>query len=215
MRVPEITDDPLQPADAAWRELSSQTVPLVPVPLESQPNEYIRTAWEGRPYGRVGEVQVAAARHGERLFVRLEWADAAEPNTEFPDGAGVFFPDSADDGPPVTIGSRAAPVRLWAWRDRLVVQQDLPAVRDLVASGPGVFQPVGPRPEPDPDERPGGPSEVSTGWALADGRWAVVVSGNVGAAASGRMGVVVWDGSNEERAGIGAVTPSWVPLAVA
>lgn len=203
MHVPEIADDPLDPTNDAWKSVPTETVRLVPVPLEEQPNEYIRTAWRTRPYGRVAEVDVAAARRGERLFVRLEWNDSEEPNTEFLDGAGVFFPDSADGAPPLTIGSHGAPVQLWAWRDRLPVQEALPPARELVASGPGAFRTS----DSDPS--------VSAASALSGGRWSVVIAGDLAPASMAqRMGVVVWDGSNDERAGIGAVTPGWVPLAV-
>ncbi len=226
MRVPEIADDALDPADDTWAAVPGETVRLVPIPLEEQRNEYIRTAWRTRPYGRVGEVGVTAARRGERIFVRLEWTDSEDPNTEFLDGAGVFFPDADSSEAPLTIGTHAAPVRLWAWRDRQAVQQALPAAKELVASGPGVFRPVGvagytatmsgdgPDDEGDGVRAEAG-SAVSAVSVLAAGRWAVVIAGDLApAAAARRMGVVVWDGSNEERAGIGAVTPSWVPLAV-
>ncbi len=214
MRVPEIADDALDPADDTWAAVPSEKVPLVPVPLEVQRNEYIRTAWRTRPYGRVGEVDVAAGQRGGRLFVRLEWDDSEEPNGEFLDAAGVFFPDADDTGPPLTIGTTGAPVRLWAWRDRTAMQQALPATRELVATGPGAFRTAGLDVDAgDGDDRDGvRPDAVS---ALSGGRWAVVIAGDLArAAAAGRMGVVVWDGSNEERAGIGAVSPDWVPLAV-
>jgi DMSO reductase family type II enzyme heme b subunit len=211
MQVPEIVDDALDPADKAWAAVPSEKVPLVPVPIEEQPNEYIRTAWRTRPYGRVGEVDVAAVQRGERLLVRLEWDDSDEPNTEFLDGAGVFFPDAGDSGAPLTIGSHGAPVRLWAWRDRTPMQEALPAARELVASGPGAFRAAG-LDAGDGENEGARPDAVS---ALSGGRWAVVIAGDLArAAAAGRMGVVVWDGSNDERAGIGAVSPNWVPLTV-
>ena len=222
MRVFDVTQDRsgnlTELADPGWSGLDRVTLPLAPVPLERQPNEYIRRTWSDRAYGTVREVEVAAAAQGDRLFVRLEWADSEIPNTEFLDGAGVFFPDPDDEESPEGIGSRAAPVRLWAWRDRMPVQQALPAARELLASGPGVFHPY-PVTSSDGDEgvQAGGGSS-STGVAAmsarSDGRWAVVLSGELSAARSGRMGVVVWDGSNEERAGIGAVTQAWVPLVV-
>lgn len=224
MHVPQLGEDHLRPDAAAWRSLPADTVPLVPVPLDAQPNEYIRTAWSQRPYGGVREVRVTAARHSERLFVRLEWACSQEPNGEFLDGAGVFFPQPGHDDPPLTIGSRSSPVRLWAWHDRLAVQQALPPVTELVARGPGVFRPLSSGADPEIDDSgrhaqdlPGEdvePQEVSGESERSEGRWTVVLSGSVTASSAARMGIVVWDGANEERAGIGAVTPSWVPLAV-
>jgi hypothetical protein len=41
----------------------------------------------------------------------------------------------------------------------------------------------------------------------------LVLQGDLDTALSaGRMGVAIWDGSNDERAGIGAVSSDWIPL---
>ncbi|MHB8490890.1 MAG: DOMON domain-containing protein [Solirubrobacteraceae bacterium] len=204
IQVIDVGEDPRDPCGAVWEDLPAEVLTLAPVPLEAQPNEYIRTAWAGRPYGRVGEVRAAAARFGERLSVHLEWRDDAEPNVEFPDGAGVFFPDPDDESSPATIGTRPKAVRLWAWRERLAVQGSLAAGRELLANGPGVFRPAGPTPN----------AELVVESALAEGSWRVVMTGDERAATGGRAGIVVWDGSNEERAGIGAVTHEWVGLSL-
>src|SRR5690606_29033970 len=141
---------------------------------------------------RVGEVAVAAAHDGQRVHVRLEWDDSDEPNTEFQDAAAVYFPES-DGAPAATLGSPEAPVRLAYW------QAKLPAARALVGTGPGRFAPAG------------GDGVTATA-SLADGRWSVVLTCDLDAARAGRLGVAVWDGSNDERAGIGAATPEWVPV---
>jgi len=194
MQVKRISGDLADPAAAAWDSAATETVGLAPVPLDAQPTEYIRVAWADRPYGKVGSADVAAAHDGERLYVRLQWADSETPNTEFQDAAGVIFPANGADAPVSTIGGDGSPVRLWYW------QANLDAARDLDARGPGVFAK---RAEP----------AVDANASLADGRWSVVLSSGLDSGVS-RLGVAVWDGSNEERAGIGAVTPEWIPLEV-
>lgn len=194
MQVKRITGDLADPAAAAWAAASSESVTLVPVPLEAQPTEYIRVAWAERPYGNVDAATVAAARDGDRLYVRLEWADSDTPNTEFHDAAAALFPSNGS-GSLATIGDDESPLRLWYW------QADLETARDLDATGPGAFTK---RAE----------QAVSAAASLEGGRWAVVLSSGLDSTAPARMGVAVWDGSNEERAGIGAVTPEWIPLEV-
>lgn len=194
MEVKRISGDLADPAADAWAAVATETVGLSAIPLDAQPTEYIRVAWADRPYGKVASADVAAAHDGERLYVRVQWADSDTPNTEFHDAAGVLFPADGADAPVATIGGVDAPVRLWYW------QANLDAARDLDARGPGVFAK---RAEP----------AVDASAALADGRWSVVLSSGLDAAVT-RLGVAVWDGSNEERAGIGAVTHEWIPLEV-
>ncbi len=180
------------PAAAGWGGVSGERVALAPVPLEAQPTEYIRVAWADRPYGRTAEVAIAAATDGERLHVRLEWADDAEANREFQDAAGVLFPGGGG-GSPSTLGSAEAPVALWYW------EEGRPEPLSFTARGPGVFQ---------KDAENG----LAASAVLADGKWAVVISGPLAAAADGKVGLAVWNGSNEERAGLAAVSQDWVSL---
>ncbi len=213
--IVEATGDMLDPAAAAWTTVPVETVRLAPVPLEGQPNAYIRAAWAGRPYGRVSEVRVATVRSGDSLLVRLEWERSGDPPGEFADAAAVFFPAAGGTAPPITIGTHAEPVTLWAWRDRLEVQAALPQAKELIATGPGTFRPRGASAGDtagtgQASERPG---SVAAASRCEQGRWNVVVQGDLGPASkSGRMGIVVWDGSNDERAGIGAVSPDWLAL---
>ena len=194
MRAEQRSGDLGDPGAAVWAEAETVTVALGPVPLEEQPTEYIKVKWADRPYGTVPEVRVAAAHDGERLAVRLEWDDSETPNAEFPDASAVYFP-AGDDAPVATVGGPDAPVRLWYW------QADLASACCLEGRGPGVF-------------RPTGTNGVTAVAALDGGRWAVVLTGAVSDAAAARLGVAVWDGANEERAGLGAVSPEWIPLEV-
>lgn len=195
MEVRTLEGDLADPTSAAWSGADSASISLAPVPLDAQPTEYIRTAWADRSYGNVSDVTVAAAQSGGRAYVRLEWADSEAPNVEFEDAAAVYFPADGD-APAATIGSPDAAVGIWYWMARLA------AARSLVGTGPGAF-------------RPSGSNGVAATANLDGGRWAVVLEGDAGALSSGKLGVVVWDGSNEERAGIGAATPEWIPLEIA
>lgn len=195
--------DAADPGDAAWEAVSPVALPLVPVPLDDQPNAYVRAAWRERPYGRTAVVTMRVAAHDDRLLVHLAWDGSEEQQTgEFPDACGVFFPQVSGTAGPRTLGSHAEPVSLWLWRDRPAVQQGLPSARPLVARGPGVFR-------PDPA------GEQVTARSRRDGtRWSVVLRGPLHALdGAHRVGVVVWQGANEERAGIGAVTEAWAEVA--
>lgn len=195
MEVRSIEGDLADPASAAWGGAASESISLAPVPLDAQPTEYIRVAWADRPYGNVGEVSVAVAQSGGRAYVRLEWADSDAPNVEFQDGAGVYFP-AGGDAPAATLGADGAGVSLWKW------QANLPAAKELTSTGPGRFANAG-------------TNGVAASANLDGGRWAVVLEGDAAALSAGKLGVVVWDGSNEERAGIGAATAEWIPLEIA
>jgi DMSO reductase family type II enzyme heme b subunit len=192
MRV-ERTDNPakdlIDPSAAAWRDLASEKVSLSPVPLEAQPNEYIRASRADRPYGKTAEASASVLGNGDRLFVRLEWQDDEQPNTEFGDSAAIL----TGKGKTIeTLGSDAEPLNMWCW------SSDRPAGQSLISKGPGVV-------EKNADV------EVSTAANLGDGRWSVVLSGPIDQVADNRIGIAIWNGSNEERAGLAAVS-GWLSL---
>lgn len=178
------------PGAPEWAKATAEQVTLGPAPLEAQPNAYIRTKWATVPYGTTQAASVAAASDGERLYVRLEWADDGKPNTEFKDAAGVVL--GGADASPGTFGSEGKPVTVWYWEDGRGEAQH------YAAEGPGVF-------------RKQGDGGIRAAAKLAGGRWQAVVSGPA-SAAKGQLGVAVWNGSNEERAGLGAVSQAWVSL---
>lgn len=194
MQVSRVSTDLGEPGMPGWSEVAGETVSLAPIPIDAQPTEYVRVKWSELPYGNVSEATVAAAHDGTTAWVRLEWADSAEPNGEFPDCAAVYFP--AGDGAPVgTIGSEDDGVNLWFWRS------DETEGRHLTGRGPGRFRPQA--------------GSVSACASLDDGRWAVVLSHSLDELRDGAaLGVAVWDGSNEERAGIGAATTEWLSLSI-
>ncbi|MCZ2111592.1 MAG: hypothetical protein LC118_18865 [Dehalococcoidia bacterium] len=179
------------PASSAWSNVPSEVVSLAPVDLAKQPTAYIREAWQSRKYGTTPSVSVAAAKAGDDLFVRLEWADDEKPNGEFQDAAGVIFPASSGSAVE-TLGSHDDAVGIWFWEHG----RDAPL--DLVSRGPGVVRKTG--------------AELGAQASLADGRWSVVLRGPASAAQLGQIGFAVWNGSSGERAGLGAVSQKWVPI---
>lgn len=195
MRAERVAADAAEladPAGAVWGGIAGEAVPLAAVPLDAQPTDYIRAAWADREYGRTAEASVSAARDEQRLYVRVEWADDPEPNAEFPDAAGVLFPVNGD-GALATLGDAETPLSLWYWED------GRPGPLRITARGPGVF-------------RREAEDGLAASAALDGGRWAVVVSGPVEASQDGTLGIVVWNGSNEERAGLAAVSQDWLTL---
>ena len=177
------------PASAAWSSVRSEQVTLGAIPVASQPTAYIRETWGSRKYASTASAKVAAATDGERLYVRLEWADDAEGNGEFPDAAAAVF----GNGEAGALGAPEKPVSLWYWQDG---RRD---ALEIVSRGPGVFR------------RHGGDG-ISAASALEGGRWAVVLSGPASVAQGAKLGVAVWNGTNEERAGLGAVSQAWLGL---
>ena len=184
--------DLASPGSAAWNSVAGETVSLGAIPVAAQPTAYIREAWAKRAYASTASAKVAAASDGDRLYVRIEWADDAKPNGEFPDGAAVVFPGSGNSAVE-TLGSASAPVGLWCW------QNGRDEALDIESRGPGAF-------------RKEGSDGIKATSVLNGGKWSVVLSGPASAAKGGKLGVVVWNGSNEERAGLGAVSQGWLGL---
>jgi DMSO reductase family type II enzyme heme b subunit len=122
------------------------------------------------------------------LFVRLEWPDDATPNGEFADAAAVV----TGVGPVETLGSDSTETGLWYWAE------DRQAAERFASRGPGVFA------------RSEGAGVEAAG-TLVDGVWRVVLSGPRSEVVDDRIGIAVWNGSNEERAGLGAVS-TWIAL---
>ena len=92
MKVAKLTGALADPAAAAWQSVENVRVSLAPGALEAQPTEYIREAWRDRDYGQTAEAQVKAASDGDRLYLRVEWADDPVPNHEFQDAVSAIFP---------------------------------------------------------------------------------------------------------------------------
>lgn len=182
---------------------------LEPTPWASQPTEYVINAWKERPYGLTGQLRVAAAHNGEALFFRLSWQDETEdtgiPDTDrFTDGAGVLFPVRSD-APLLTMGTPERAVNAWYWR------RDLEEPLSVTATGLGTTV------------RQSNAS-LAAAASYGDGGWQVVISRPFSARGDEEValmpgqttsaGFAVWQGSNQERAGIKGATLEWQPLEI-
>jgi len=205
-RIQAKSEELLDPAGAPWRTVSSSTVVLSPTPLEMQPTEYIRAAWQRRPYGTATSIQVSAVHNGSEIFLRLLWEDDSADEkiadiNEFIDAAAVLFP-VAEDAPLFGMGSKGKPVNAWLWR------ADWERPKNVAAEGMGSTQ------------RREDPALASKA-RHTRGRWDVVVSRSLatnGAPAGtvslspgsvSKVAFAVWQGGNQERAGIKAFSPDW------
>jgi len=152
-------------------------------------------------------VTIAAATVGEKLVARLRWGapspvPAPGDINQYPDACAVLFPLDGKAADLETMGSEKKPVCGWHWRagsaETFVV----------TATGLGTV------------ERLSNHSvEATAEWA--GGEWYVTLSGPLGGStppavrgATLPIGVAVWTGAGEERAGLKAHTPAWHALAI-
>jgi DMSO reductase family type II enzyme heme b subunit len=192
----------LEPDSTLWTSVEAQAVEMAPAPLGLQPTAYVIVSWTARPYGELARLSFASVHDGSRIAVRLAWADATQDDGKgeaFPDGAAITFPVSGD---PILVqmGSPDAPIHAVQWQARAN------ATRSVLMTGIG-------------SSRPGPPvAEAATG-TYADGAWRLVLSRTLASPEGGavlrpgqpsRIGMAVWNGSNQERAGIKAASVDWV-----
>lgn len=150
---------------------------------------------------------VQAVRAGDRLFVRLAWSDrtantAIKDTTGFVDGAAIQFPINGKEDTPPFMGDPDNPVNIWHWSANGHTE-------NLVAHGFGSATRM--------------PSEGLKSVAVrTNGGWAVVltralrVKADEGVILQGKgtipVAFAVWDGENQERDGLKAVTLEWWQL---
>lgn len=191
---------------AGWRQIAAETVEMAPAPVEMQPNGFIQANWRDRTYGQLASLEAQSVHDGTSIAVRLRWA-SERPETGgregFPDGAAIAFPVT---GEPAlwSMGNEEEPVQFIQW------QAMKNRVRSVVAWGIGSSVPGSAVSE-----------SVTAGWS--QGFWTIVMlrtlAGGPEAATlqpgtETRIGFAVWNGSNEERAGIKAVSVDWSPLMI-
>ncbi len=205
IRVNAIADYAVTNA-ATWLQVPPQAVEMVPAPVGMQPNGFIQANWQDRPYGQLSTLEAQSVHDGSMLAVRLRWA-SVKPETGsrdgFPDGAAIAFPVK---GEPVlwSMGNEEEPVQFIQWR---ALKNE---IRSVVAWGIGSSVPGTEVAE-----------SVTAGWS--QGYWTIVMlrtlAGGVEAATLvpgkvSQIGFAVWNGSNEERAGIKAVSVDWTPFEI-
>lgn len=189
----------LNPAAPQWGRAPREHLSLRGTEAGAQPSAYVRTAWAGRRIGSVRSVSVQAAHNRVDLFFRLEWDDATHnPNygdgSVFPDAAAVLFPANGP-APLAGMGSPGAPVVAWRWRANHPEQGE-----SLIYTGLASEEP---RPSP----------SIANSARWQDGRWSVVIGAPIESAASlESVAFAIWDGGNQERAGLHSVCPDWQEL---
>ena len=201
----------LDPAGAAWKQAAASTVVLSPTPLEMQPTDYVRVSWTSRPYGKASSIRVSSLHNGDQIFFRLGWPDDS-PDTkladidQFIDAAAILFP-IAPDAPLIGMGIKGKPVNAWYWR------ADWEQPKNVAAEGMGSTQ------------RRDDPALVSSA-RHQRGRWDVIIARSLNGkgspsgtavlrpGASTKIAFAVWQGGNQERAGIKAFSPDWQELQI-
>lgn len=210
-RVDAKSDELRDPASPLWQRARGNTVVLSPTPLDMQPTEYVRVSWRGRPYGVLSKMRVNALHNGREIFFRLIWQDDSADGKiadidQFWDAAAVLFP-VAPDAPLIGMGMRGKPVNAWFWR------ADWERPKNVAAEGMGTTQ------------RRDDAALASKARHLR-GRWDVVLSRSLNGAdapegtvvltpgATSKVAFAVWQGGNQERAGVKAFSPDWQELQV-
>ncbi len=199
-RVPSIQDY-LSPAAAGWRSATREEVAMTATPLAMQPTDYIRRSWEHKPYGQVRSLGVSSMHDGHTWAVFVTWTGVAPSGGDFPDALAIAMPIGAE-APLVTMGAPGAPLHILRW------QANREGSRSLVASGIGQSGP--------------GPEIEHNASAVADGNtWNLVLTRTLAGPADAaplqaggktRIGFAVWQGGNDERAGIKAFSQDWRDL---
>ena len=210
-RVKAKSGELLDPGNQAWAKARADTVVLSPTPLDLQPVEYVRVSWTSRPYGKSSSMKVTSLHNGEQIFFRLVWQDdsadakIADIN-QFVDAAAVLFPIVAD-APLFGMGAQGKPVNAWFWR------ADWEQPKNVSAEGMGSTQ------------RRDDPALASSA-RHQRGRWDVIISRSLNgkgspagtvalrAGAQTKVAFAIWQGANQERAGIKAFSPAWQDLQI-
>ena len=210
-RVKAKSGDLLDPASQTWKQASASTVVLSPTPLEVQPSEYVRVSWNGRPYGTAASMRVSSLHNGDQIFFRLVWQDDSQDVkvadiNQFVDAAAVLFP-LVEDAPLIGMGIKGKPVNAWFWR------ADWEQPKNVAVEGMGST------------ERRDDPALASRA-RHQRGRWDVIIARplNGKSAPAGtvtlqpgtttKVAFAIWQGANQERAGIKAFSPDWQELQI-
>lgn len=185
------------PGALIWQRAREVRVPLQPA---FPGHHYI----SGTPVA--SEVTVQAVRAGNVLYVRLRWSDktantAASDTHRFVDGVAVQFPVSGKTSTSPFMGDARNPVNVWHWRAD-------GRTESLVAYGFGTATRV-------PFEGlKSAAARTDSGWAVVLSRLLKVKPGE-GASLQGKttpIAFAAWDGDNQERDGLKAVTLEWWQL---
>jgi steroid C-25 hydroxylase gamma subunit len=204
-RVPDGAGELSQPLAAPWEAIPGNELSLVPTPLDRQPSAYVQKAWANRPYGQVAHASLRAAVADGDLLLRVSW-DTQSPRVAvtdtniFADACGVLFPSDGHQAELSTMGDEAHPVEAWYWRSGTPD----PFVTVAAGMGNGTRQ---------------SRHSVSVAADWSNGAWTVVFrrplrGTGVPLQPGSRvpMGLAIWQGAADERAGLKSHTPEWLTL---
>jgi len=191
----------LNPSARQWERAPMTHLSLRGTEARAQPSAYVRTAWAGKRIGAVRSLSVQAANNRQSLFFRLEWADATHnpdygDGSVFPDAAAVLFPMKRQT-PLNQMGTPAAGIQAWYWRANHADFGEALALHGFATE----------------ERQPGPPVLTSASWS--DGRWRVVIGAPLAAGSpTEAVAFAVWEGSNQERAGLHSYSPEWQELTI-
>jgi DMSO reductase family type II enzyme heme b subunit len=191
----------LNPGVRQWERAPRAYLALRGSEASAQPSAYVRTAWAGKRIGAVRSLSVQAAHNRQNLFFRLDWADPSHnpdygDGSVFPDAAAVLFPMNGV-APLSLMGSAAAGIQAWYWRANHPDYGEALAFHGFAT-----------------EERQPGPLVLNSArWS--EGRWRVVIGAQLATvAARDAVAFAVWEGSNQERAGLHSYSQEWLELSI-
>lgn len=210
-RVDAQANELLDPAHAVWRRARASTVVLSPTPLDMQPTEYVRVSWRGRPYGTAAKLRVGALHNGKQIFFRLTWDDESVDRqigdiNQFVDAAAVMFPVNGD-APLFGMGTKGKPVNVWLWR------ADWERPKNVAAEGMGSTQRRDDAALASKAEHKRGAWQLVVGRSFS-GKGAPEGTVQLAPGATTKVAFAIWQGGNQERAGIKAFSPDWQELEI-
>lgn len=190
--------DASQPDAATWNKAPATKVSLQPA-FPGHP------AIVGTP--RITEVTVQVVRSQDRLFVRLAWDDPTangkpSDTTQFSDGVAVQFPVNGKASTTPFMGDVKSTVNIWRWRADGYAEE-------IVAGGFGTATSLRAQ-----GEVSGVGARSPQGWQVVLSRKLVGPEGMVNLKRFREIPIAfaAWDGSNQERDGLKAVTLTWQKL---
>lgn len=198
----------LDSASPEWEKVQTKRVRMSNTPLDRQPSEYVKLVGDGWDYGMTTQLWVKAMHNGKEIFFLLEWQDGTRDvslDDGFPDGAGMLFPLKSD-APIDTMGSKQEPVNAWYWR------ADKEGGRNITAQGLGSTQETA-------NSRT--KSQILTQALWKDDRWRLIMARALSVddtaiqfepGGTYKVGFAVWQGSNQERAGLKSFSNGWLDL---
>lgn len=178
-----------------------QRIQLMAAPPAIQPGGYVAKAYSGHTSPQTSWLDVSVDSRGAGWEIVLAWkcdepvTDTSRDVDRFADAAAILAP-SVEGAPLITMGTGDAGVDGWYWRS------DRDGGLRIHANGLGTSE---------RSELPGGATVTALrsedGWGL---RFELPEWSSLDR--SRQIGFAVWRGAASERAGLKAVSPSWLPL---